>query len=179
MRIVKINNELIDIDDQTAIGIDLQAYDIKEPGKRKVNISNNFNIPATSNNLNILGYPGNPHSISTIVYDDCYMDYWVNDEHVLKSAKVKVTEVSERVSLYVFQKEDIWELMKQLTYPDFVAEFLAWLQAEKSYPSLATPYSGNFQGFVSQYLNTTEGLILPMLFSNMYMYDPEEDGTYY
>lgn len=179
MRIVKINDEIIDIDDQTAIGIDLQAYDIKEPGKRKVSISNNFSIPLTSNNLKIIGFAGNPHSISIMVYDDMYIDYWINDEHLLKSAKVKVTEVSERISLYVFQKEDAWELMKQLTYPDFVAEFMAWLQAEKGYPSQASPYSGNFQAFVSQYLSTTEGLILPMLFSNMYMYDPEEDGTYY
>lgn len=179
MRIVKINSEYIDIDDQTAIGITLQAYDIREPGKRKVNISNNFTIPKTSNNLRIMGFADDPQTTLNDVYNEMYIDYWINDEHLLRNAKVRVTEISDRISLYVFQKEDVWDEIKKLSYPDFVAEFLAWLQSEKSYPSQSSPFSGNYASFINGYINTTEGLILPMLFSNMYMYDPEEDGTYY
>ena len=59
MRYLWIKRELADIDDKTAIGIDLQAYDFKDPGKLKVNVSNSFSIPATAVNLRILEI-GNP-----------------------------------------------------------------------------------------------------------------------
>ena len=55
MRLLKINGFDVDIDDSTAIGVTLQAYDIKDPSKRKTNITNSFTIPITSNNNKIFG----------------------------------------------------------------------------------------------------------------------------
>ena len=52
-RLLRINGFDIDIDDETAIGITLQSYDIKEPSQRKVNITNSFTIPLTTNNNKI------------------------------------------------------------------------------------------------------------------------------
>ena len=57
MRLLRINGEIADIDEDTAIGIDLQAYDFKDPGKLKVNVSNTFSLPATAKNMRILGSP--------------------------------------------------------------------------------------------------------------------------
>ena len=68
MRLLYINNQLADIDEETAIGIDFQAYDLKDPAKRKLNTSNSFTIPKTANNLNILGNPDNHRPL-----------FWVDD----------------------------------------------------------------------------------------------------
>lgn len=62
MRILKINGKFADIDEKTAIGIDAQSYDVSNPSGRKVNVSNDFDIPLTSNNQKIIGYINNVQS---------------------------------------------------------------------------------------------------------------------
>lgn len=178
-QLLKINDTIIDIDEQTAIGINLQTYDIKEPGKRKVSTSNSFTIPPTSNNLFVIGFAGDPQTNNTKVYDAMYCDYWLENEHLIKNAKVRIQAVQERIELFVFQKPDVWDELKLLTWPVFQSEFLEWLQDEKSYPSVTSPITNNFGVFLDPYTTNTEGLIIPMMYSNLYNYEPDGEGTGY
>lgn len=168
----------VDIDDKTAIGIDLQAYDIKEPGKRKVKISNQFTVPSTIHNMKIFGYPNDPQSTDTTVYDECYADYWIDNEHLIDTAKLRVEEVDdERISIFIFEKPDIWDLLKQFKWPDFVEEYLTWLQDEKGLEDYSSPFTGTFQQFIDYYsdIDNAHLLFFPMYFGNLLnMPDPDD-----
>jgi hypothetical protein len=174
----RINGQDIDVDEQTSIGITFQTYDIKEPGKRKVTISNQFTIPKTAKNLKIIGFAGDPQFTSTVIYDSMYYEYWIDNEKLIDNARTRIDEVGDRISLFVFQKNDIWDDLKLFEWDDFVSEFIDWLYSEKSYPSELSYYSGNFSAFISQYISTTEGLIIPMFFGNLYEHDPAGDSVY-
>ena len=167
MRLLKFNNQLVDIDEQTAIGIDFQAYDVAKPGSRKVSVSNNFTIPKTAGNMRMIGFAGNPQSIDNSVYDKIVVDYFNDNMQLIKKGSAQVTEVGERISLLVYEKESFWELMTDYKWPDFLVEFIAWMQEEKSLPSSTAPFVGTFQQFIDGYINTSEGLFLPFFIGNL------------
>lgn len=173
MRLLRINSIKVDIDDETAIGVDFQSYDIKNPGIRKVNITNDFTIPATDLNLQIFGYANNPQSTSLKVYGFNTIDYWVDNQQLIVDARVRVNEINERISLFVFQKPDVWDELKLVVWPDFVKDFIKWMHNEKSLPSKTNPFVGNFGEFIEPYTESTEGIKLPMYFGNLYNYDPD------
>lgn len=177
MRLLRINNIDVDIDNETAIGIDFQSYDIKEPGKNFINISNTFTIPATANNKAIFGNAGNPQSLSTKIYEQATCNYWVNNEQLIKDAKVRVEEIKDRISLFIFQKDDIWDTLKSVYWFDFIGDFITWGQTYKGWESAGSP-STNSNVFINKYANTTDGIFLPMYFGNLYNYDPVTSGTY-
>ena len=177
MRLLKFNNIQIDIDEQTAIGIDFQGYDIKDPGKRKIAISNAFTIPKTSHNLKQIGHVGNPQSLSNIAYNPIIVQYYNDNKQLIRNGSARITEVSERINLMVYEKASFWDLMSDFLWQDVQQELLEWLQDAKGYPSATTPYVGTFQHFIENYINTTEGLILPHYISNFSKYSPD-DLTY-
>lgn len=167
MRLLKFNNQLVDIDEQTAIGIDFQAYDVSKPGSRKVSVSNNFTIPKTAGNMKMIGFAGNPQSIDNSVYNKIVVDYFNDNMQLIKKGSAQVTEVGERVSLLVYEKESFWELMTDYKWPAFLVDFITWMQEEKSLPSSTAPFVGTFQQFIDGYINTTEGLFLPFFIGNL------------
>jgi len=168
MRILKINNELAEIDDQTVIGIDYQAYDVKQPGKRFVSVSNTFSIPKTARNMSLIGNAGNPQSISTTVYNVNYCSYWVDNQIFIDNAKLRVDSVSDRIYIFIFEKKDIWDQLKEDKWGDVTQDFLAWLVAEKNYPaSTGTNFTGTFEDFIASYTGNTEGLTLPFYRGNL------------
>jgi hypothetical protein len=171
-RLLRINDIDVDIDDKTAIGLDLQSYDVKEPGKTFINVSNTFNVPITSNNLSIFGLANDPQSKSTKVYDTSFCNYWIDNDKVIDNAKVRVESIQDRINLFIFEKLDVWEELKKVKYVDFTESFITWMQDNKGLPSVSSPYSGSSQTFVDTYATNTEGLILPMFVGNLFDYDP-------
>ena len=172
MRLLRVNSEDVDLDDKTAIGVTFQALDLKEPGKRKVKFTNVFNVPATANNRRIFGHPGNPFSIDSIVYDSLQCDYWDSNYHVIKNGRIRVEEASHRISLFVIEKPDVWEAIKLVTFKQFTYDFFQWLQI----PKHGAPFIGSFSDFVNTYANTTEGIYLPLFYSNLF--GVIEEGQY-
>lgn len=177
MRLFRINGSDVDIDNQTAIGVTIQSYDFKTPAIRKVNVTNSFTIPATVNNLAIIGNPHDSQSNSLTIYGTMLCDYWVDSFQLIKNAKVRVSEVSDRITLFVFQKDDVWDSMKMLMTSTFTAELLEYMQDEKALPSSTNFFADTeLANFLADYANILaskqKGLILPMYFGNLYNYDP-------
>lgn len=176
MKLLKLNGEIADIDEKTSIGINIQCYDVAEPGKRKVNTSNEFSIPMTSGNMAKLGFAGNVQYtplFDTTLYSAITCDYIVENKYIIKDAKVRIESISDRIYLFIFEKNDIWEQMKLFKWPDFVDELLAWLQSEKSLPSYSSPFDGTLEEFLTPYIEPEEGIILPFYFGNFYSSDAE------
>jgi hypothetical protein len=172
-----VNTYTVDIDDETAIGIDFQCYDIKEPGKRKINISNQFTIPGTAHNLAIFGYANNPQSTSTIIYAKNTINYWVDNQQLITDARVRVEEIQDRISLFIFQKNDIWDDLKALSWPEFQRQFMVWLHTVKGLPDIDSPYTDTWQNFVTFYTNRINAhcLFMPIYFGNLLNeQDPDE-----
>jgi hypothetical protein len=177
MRLLKINGVEADLDEQTSIGITYQAYDIKEPSKRKIKLSNSFTIPKTSKNCRIIGFAGNVQSLGIEIYDKMECNYWNDNEKLISDAKVRIEEVSDRIKLFVYEKDDFWDEMKLVSWDDFLDEFITWMQEEKSLPSATNPFLGNLGVFLNPYINPTEGIILPFYFGNLALHEPLGEGT--
>lgn len=188
MRLLKLNGQIAELDSKTAIGITFQAYDFKEPGKRKVKVSNSFSLPLTAVNQKIIGFANNVQSDSKLIYDIITCDYWLENEHVIIDAKVRIDEITlgddqnlGRIKLYVTEKDNIWDELKDFTYWDFLVEFADWLKNEEGenivgYDFNPNYYSGTYGLFIA---NQKDGsnLLLPMLFSNFFKYEPGGEGT--
>ena len=168
MRLLKINNVLADIDEKTAIGIDIQTYDVKNPANRKISISNNFTIPSTAINNNIIGYDKNNQFTGNSMYESLRIDYWIDNDQIIENAKGRIQKISGRIELFVYQNKDIFDELKTYMYSDFVPEYLAWLQNEKDFPSVGDPYTSGWQSFLNLYANATTHIVLPHYFGNLY-----------
>jgi len=166
MRLLRIDGINVDIDEQTAIGIDLQSYDVKNVGKPFINVSNTFSIPATSNNLTIFDNPQDPHSISMKVYQTSICDYWIDNEKIIDQAKVRVEDIQDRIILFIYEKKDFWEDIKKDLWPDFVDGLLTWLNVSKNLPVLTDPFTGSANDFLDPYFTATTGVILPYYIGN-------------
>jgi hypothetical protein len=178
MRLLKFNNEIVDIDETTAIGIDFQAYDVKEPSSRKVATSNKFTIPKTNRNMRMIGFAGNPQSISTMIYNPITCEYWNQNKCLIKNGTARITSISERIECFVFEKSNFWTEMQDFTWTNFQSEFITWMQTEKGLPSATNPFVGTFTDFLDPYFTSTEGIKLPFFFSNLSVYDPLGGSDY-
>lgn len=168
-RLLRINGFDVDIDDNTAIGITLQSYDIKEPNKRKSSTSNSFTIPLTITNNHIFGYPNNIHSTSKKIYEPLIADYWVNGYQLITKGIVRVEEVSDRITLFLIQKLDLWDNLKLITWPQFAQEYIDWIN-----PQIQVNYSQ----LISDSVNSESGLFLPCWLGQLST-QLSEDGSYY
>jgi hypothetical protein len=169
MRLLRINGIDVDIDERTAIGVDLQSYNIEEPGTTLINTTNTFTIPKTSNNLAVFGNAQDPQSLSTKIYDSSICNYWVDNEQLITNGKCRVDQIDgDRISLFIFEKADIWDELKGVLWPDFVNSFIGWLKTEKGLYSLSSPFVGTFPNFIAEFAGNTEGLLLPMTWGNLF-----------
>ena len=175
MRILRINGTIADIDDKTAIGIDLQNYDIKEPAKRRISVSNSFTIPITNKNLDLIGYIGRTQSRDTKIYDAYSVDYYVNNTQFIYSAKMRVQAVEDRIECFVYERPDIWDNLKLETWNDFSNNFLDFL----SVPKLGTEFGGTWADFLTPYVSQfdTSGVHLPYMVTNTDEAGTEQEET--
>lgn len=157
MRLLRINGEIADIDEDTAIGIDLQAYDFKDPGKLKVNVSNTFSLPATAKNMRILGSPGNPSRMDNTIYQRINIDYQVRNTLYIKQGAARITSIKEgRINLFVAERVTVIDAMKEVKFIDFVTD---WFN-NQIHPTFTT-----FQELADFYADKDSGIALRTVYS--------------
>jgi hypothetical protein len=123
MRILRINGITCDIDESTSIGLTVQNYDVKEPAKSKVKLSNSFTLPKTTKNLSIFGHVQNPCSESTIAYDLMAVDYWVDNVKLVDTARCMLQSISERIEVLFFQKSEFTDIVKDVSFNDMLSDY--------------------------------------------------------
>lgn len=164
MRLLRINNIDIDIDEQTSIGIDIQAYDIKDSCKRKFNVSNNFTIPRTTKNLSVFEFGDNVNITDTSIYDRYTVDYWVDCYKIIDNGWCYVSESSERINIIITDKSEFWETIKN---PNYNLKYLNDLYLVlKNIPNVLAPFSGTFSQLIDDILNDTYDIKLNLHFGN-------------
>lgn len=190
MRTLFINDQLVDIDDETVIGLNFQAYDIKEIGQRKLNISNQCTIPATSNNLKIFDFAGNPHQIGASSWEDVMScNYYIDNDILIENGQVILDEVSNRISITLVQNKSIWDVLKTTEFS--WGEIFSYLITFKGLPYIAEPSpficdptgDADLIFFLNEYRDATEGVKLSFFHSNFFNLDylndrPDENFAY-
>ncbi len=173
----------MDIDDNTVIAVDIQFYNIKEPSKRKINITNTFTVPATINNLKIIGHPTNIHSMSNDVYECLYADYYIDNYCLMSNYRVRVDEIdSDRISLTLYEKPLIWEQFKEYKWSDFLKDYMKYLRYEIGLPVYCGDWNyphieNTFSGLIATYAWSSNYLIIPYYMSNLAKQEYLENET--
>jgi len=121
MRVLKLNNTIVDIDTETAIGIDIGTFDFKEPTNRKLNVSNAFSIPRTKKNIAILGFSDTLQSVSNVCYEKISVEYSINGIIYIGNGKANITKITgERIELSVASETDFWDNLKKVSFVDMI-----------------------------------------------------------
>lgn len=175
---LRLNNQIADIDDKTIIGFELQTYDITEPGKPKIVISNNFTIPLTANNRKIVGFAGNSQVDTDAVYLKIDVKYIIGNDILIENARARVENISERIELFIYQKEEFWDTLKKTKITDILSDMLDYLILKYSYPSI-TSKDADLGTFVSKFNTNTTGLKIPFYFSNLSAYRVSEAEPFF
>lgn len=167
MRLLYFDNEQVDIDNNTAIGIDLQAYDLTTL-QRRVNVSNRFSLPRTAKNMRIIGHAGNVQSESKKIYNDFSSQYWINSVRFI-NGRAFVENVDERINCFVYDNNSLWSELKNYSFLEFQTEYVNWLH-DKGFPSQeSTSTFSEFIEMLNDYVyipyyktkvDTTENIVL-------------------
>lgn len=173
-----LNNIAVDTDDQTIIGFEIQSYDVSDPGRPKIVISNNFTIPTTSKNLSIIGFGHNPQVESDVIYTKIDVKYIIDNEIFLENARARVEKIAERIELFIYRKESVWDTFKKIKISDILPDFLAYLANKYSYPLVDSKYMSGFAGFVNLFTEN-QGIKIAYYFSNLSLYRDSETDPYY
>jgi hypothetical protein len=180
MRLLRINNQTADIDNETAIGVTFQGYDVTDVKIRKIKASNTFSIPLTATNRKIFENAGAAQWIGdeiggveygTAIYNTITIDYFVDNIQLLNKVKIRVEEISDRIYIFVFEKNDIFDTLKNVLWGDFIADFFDWLNV----PKLATPFVGTYTDFIDTYRAAEANPFLSLYFGNFYEASPPLD----
>lgn len=137
----------LDLDDKTAIGISYQGFNPEAPDQIGFKYSNSFSIPRTANNDKITGFGG----ISNDVYDPWFVNYIVDNDKIISSGKIKVTEIAkDRINCTIAAKSTIWDKLKAITMADFIAN---------RFTLISKPVNFNWSSFIndliaSNYIST-------------------------
>lgn len=163
MRILKANGHILDIDDDTAIGIDYQAYDFKKAGDIKVNVSNTFNIPATVKNLKIFGFAGRSYSYENATFTRILVDYYIRNEQYITKGVARIEKIEKgRIHLFVAERPEFIDEMKTTPLNTFLSSW--FFNAFDNYDF------STFNAFVDAYANGRNGIVMPLMNGNLSLF---------
>ena len=174
----------VDIDENTVIGVDFQAYDLKNPGKRLRNISNDFSIPATDKNLAFFAFPNNINiKIETApdrsIYNPVLATYQLDNTIIFYKSSIRIDSISnKRINISIIsndQKNKGLNILKSLYWDkssnannSLAALTFAYLKATfyNDLPTVDDPYTGTFTQFHDNHIEGNVDIALGDFVSN-------------
>jgi hypothetical protein len=132
-----INGIKVDIDEQTAIGVTITPYNIKEPTQITVKVSNQFSVPSTIHNLAVLGMPHDLQSTDNTIYAKNYARYVVGGVQYFTRNQVVINAIGkDRISMTLVDKPTALDTLANYKWNDFMVSIISWF---KDTYNLATP----------------------------------------
>lgn len=120
MKLLYIDEQLVDLHQTTVIAQTLQVFDPGRVGSILTNYTSAIKVPRTSNNEKILGFLSNSKTKSDIPYASLSCRYVENGIPIIRNARVVLNEVSEDYSLTIYsgpwgffevvQSKTLWDL---------------------------------------------------------------------
>lgn len=123
------DNEIynVDLDDQTAIGINVNVFNPVKPDIASVNISNEFTVPKTRNNINIFDGIFDPnHNTNEYAGSDYNYkcDYFVDNHRLISGVIYLKSCDSDRITMFIYDKYSVISSLKQTTFGEFERLYL-------------------------------------------------------
>lgn len=116
---IVVNEEIIDIDNDTAFGVSFKGFDFNEADKIHLSSSNNFSVPITKKNRKVFGFPDNMN-LNSFSPNDAYYDKLnvkvFADGQFLFAGKCYVDKVeNNRLDLYLVGGKNFLEELSKMT----------------------------------------------------------------
>lgn len=175
-----VNDTIIDIDDNTAVGVYVTTIDPYNPTTIKKTSTNNFSIPKTFNNLRIFGYANNPTytNVGAKYIDRSYermeFKYYYHNELVFKGL-CYLDKINDRIHIVGYEFPDVFDWMRSISYNDFLNSYLN----DFLKPKYNVPIKGDSNVFLTEfqrYLSTGTTKCDALQFIGSFQ---NEDGDFY
>lgn len=164
----------LELDNETALGVDIQGWDIKNPARPKISVSNSFSIPRTLNNEKLTGFGDSLQSKSNNLYETWRANYYIDNALVINNGKLTVERITpNRIHCRIVGKESVWDRMKETTWDDFMEGYFKWLIEEKSFPVGPATYST----LITTLTTVNDHLLIPFMYSHFFEQDYFDTGT--
>ena len=152
------DNEIynVDLDDQTAIGINVNVFNPVKPDVASVNISNEFTVPKTRNNVNIFDGIFNPnHNTNEYAGSDYNYkcDYFVDNHRLISGVIYLKSCDADRITMFIYDKYSVVSRLKQTTFGDFERLYLNTKYYDYSDWPINAPGYGNLGAMAGCYPN--------------------------
>ena len=141
---IVVNDEIIDIDGETAFGVSFKGFSFNEADKIHLSSSNDFSIPITKKNRIVFGFPDNMN-LNSIAPNNLYYDKLnvkvFADGQFLFSGKCYVDSIEEsRMNLYLVGGKNFFEELSKMTLKDITDICVTKLNQalDTAYPSGAS-----------------------------------------
>lgn len=141
---IVVNDEIIDIDGETAFGVSFKGFSFNEADKIHLSSSNDFSIPITKKNRIVFGFPDNMN-LNSIAPNNLYYDKLnvkvFADGQFLFSGKCYVDSIEEsRMNLYLVGGKNFFEELSKMTLKDITDICVTKLNLalDTAYPSGAS-----------------------------------------
>lgn len=119
---VYINSILIDIDEDTAMGVNFEGFSTESLGKIYLSHTNTFSIPLTNHNRTALGFVDNMNMNTNVVQGSWYSDMvfkMYTDGLLVFTGTVYIDEIRDgRIELFIIRDKDLMDTFKQYTMWD-------------------------------------------------------------
>lgn len=120
-----VDGKLLQMDDDTAIGISFQGFNFAEPGRIHLSYSNSFTVPLTSVNRAIFSFfddmNTNSFSVNAGMYTSKEFRMYIDGAFIF-SGNIYVDSYSEeRMTLHIISGRDFFDTLKEVTLFDLTS----------------------------------------------------------
>lgn len=131
---IQVNNQICDVDDDTAVGITFNGFNFSELNKLHLAFTNTFSLPITAKNRKIFGFPDNyfinSNAANSEFYDKYKMKMFIDGQFIF-DGKLYVSNVTkDRIELYVVNGKDFADTLANVTLYDATEYLVEDLNAD-------------------------------------------------
>lgn len=118
--VIKINDVIVDYDDQTAIGITYRSYSPSEIDKIFLNSTNQFTLPKTKTNDTVFDFARFANSNPVGVYDKMVCYIYLNGMKILNGHCYLKEVANNRYSVQFIEGKNVFDKLKELPFVKLV-----------------------------------------------------------
>lgn len=102
MKLLYVDDQLVDLYPSTVIAQTLQAFDPSRVGSVLTNYTSSLRVPITANNRRIFRFLENSKSKSTIPYQSLSVKYYENGLPLIRNGRIVLTEVTDEYTFNIY-----------------------------------------------------------------------------
>lgn len=188
----------VEIDDQTVIAINFQAFDFKKPEERLRSHTNNFSIPATAKNLQFLNFPNSKNNLiitapDRSIYNPILATYQLDNTIIFYKSSISIDEISNnRINITITDnnqkyrgidllKSIYWDLnASSINTNSLVLLYLRYVKTNyiNDLPLDDSKFTGTWLQFYTNYIANNTYMKVGSFVTNLFDVKGDNDAIY-